>query len=139
MHLLKVEIAVWTLLGYFWIQAIRAQLYGMIGGRRNVVECQSWSANRVKLFHIRKYGRIPLSEYFYFLEEGGGPWDRTQSTFQRGPKASPSGDPGAGVLPGIWRNSIPEYFSYKDPQTKSGGRTLEAGGKNPKPEQEPGS
>ncbi|KAF2570819.1 hypothetical protein F2Q70_00004317 [Brassica cretica] len=62
---------------------------------------------------------------------GGGPWDRTRSTFQRGPGASPSGDPKAGVLPGIWRNSIPEYFSNKDPKTKAGGRTLEAGGRNP--------
>ncbi|KAH0859063.1 LOW QUALITY PROTEIN: hypothetical protein HID58_087324, partial [Brassica napus] len=50
-------------------------------------------ANRVKLFHIRKYERIPLSEYFHFLEEGGCPWDWTRSTFQRVPKESPSGDP----------------------------------------------
>ena len=26
------------------------------------------------------------------------------------PRVSPSGDPEAGVLPGVWRNSIPEYF-----------------------------
>ncbi|KAH0879654.1 hypothetical protein HID58_067048, partial [Brassica napus] len=56
----------------------------------------------------KKYRRIPLSEYFHFLEEGGGPWDRTRSTFERGPGAFPSGDPEAGVLPGIWRNSIPD-------------------------------
>ncbi|KAF3571248.1 hypothetical protein F2Q69_00059621 [Brassica cretica] len=28
-----------------------------------------------------------------------------------GPGASPSGDPEAGVLPGVWGNSTPEYFS----------------------------
>ncbi|KAF3527576.1 hypothetical protein DY000_02039171 [Brassica cretica] len=32
---------------------------------------------------------------------GGGPWDRTRSTSKRGPRASPSGDPEAGVLPGV--------------------------------------
>ncbi|KAF3557672.1 hypothetical protein F2Q69_00012701 [Brassica cretica] len=69
----------------------------------------------------------------------GGLWDLTRSTFQRGPGTPPSGDPEAGVLPGIWRNSIPEYFSNKDPKTKAGGRTLEPGGRNPKPEQEPGT
>ncbi|KAF3565710.1 hypothetical protein DY000_02016265 [Brassica cretica] len=108
--------------------------YGLLGAKPCLGGCRigrSWSANSVKLFHIRKYGRIPLSEYFHFLEEGGGPWDRTRSTFQRGPGASPSGDLKAGVLPGIWRNSIPEYFSNKDPKTKAGGRTLEAGGRNP--------
>ncbi|KAF3541185.1 hypothetical protein F2Q69_00023310 [Brassica cretica] len=28
-----------SMLGYFCVQAIRAQLYGMIGGKRRVVEC----------------------------------------------------------------------------------------------------
>ncbi|KAF3520388.1 hypothetical protein DY000_02060321 [Brassica cretica] len=55
-------------------------------------------------------GEIPLSEYFHFPEEGGGPWDQTRNASQRGPGASPSRDPEAGVLPGVWRNSIPEYF-----------------------------
>ncbi|KAF3532094.1 hypothetical protein DY000_02039916 [Brassica cretica] len=32
----------------------------------------------------------------------GGPWDWTQNTSQRGPGASPSGDPEAGVLPGAF-------------------------------------
>ncbi|KAF3552601.1 hypothetical protein DY000_02006915 [Brassica cretica] len=40
----------------------------------------------------------------------GGPWDRSRSASQRGPRASPTRDPEAGVLPGVWRNSIPEYF-----------------------------
>ncbi|KAF3552051.1 hypothetical protein DY000_02007523 [Brassica cretica] len=33
---------------------------------------------------------------------GGGPWYRTRNTSQRGPRASPSEDPEAGVLPGAF-------------------------------------
>ena len=36
---LKSEFTLSNVLGYFSVQAICAQLYGMIGGRRHVVEC----------------------------------------------------------------------------------------------------
>ena len=42
--------------------------------------------------------------------EGGGPKDRTRSTPQRGTGVPLSGDPKVGVMPGVWRNLIPEYF-----------------------------
>nr|VDD60919.1 unnamed protein product [Brassica oleracea] len=35
----EIKVSVWLLLGYFCVQATRAQLYGMIGGRIHVIEC----------------------------------------------------------------------------------------------------
>ena len=49
-----------------------------------------------------------------------------------GPRVSPSGDPEAGVLPGVWRNSIPEYFfpqhgpfTIRSDHNPQAGQTLE--------------
>ncbi|KAF3581357.1 hypothetical protein DY000_02031092 [Brassica cretica] len=60
---------------------------------------------------LQLLGVFSLTEVFLFPEEWGGPRDWTRNTFKWGPGASPRGDPEAGVLPGVWRNSIPEYFS----------------------------
>ncbi|KAF2570874.1 hypothetical protein F2Q70_00002857 [Brassica cretica] len=62
-----------------------------------------------------------LSEVFHFPEEGGDPGTGLRKLHSGEPGfllvgilgtgVPSSGDPEAGVLSGVWRNSIPEYFS----------------------------
>ncbi|KAF3608401.1 hypothetical protein DY000_02049505 [Brassica cretica] len=76
---------------------------------------------RMVLFHIRKYGRFSLSEVFHFPEEGEDPGTGHRKLHSGEPGfllagilgtgVPSSGNPEAGVLPGVSRNSIPEYFS----------------------------
>ncbi|KAF3557005.1 hypothetical protein F2Q69_00013401 [Brassica cretica] len=68
-----------------------------------------------------KYGRYSLSEVFHFPEEGGDPGTGLRKLHSGEPGflvvgilgtgVPSSGDPEAGVLSGVWRNSIPKYFS----------------------------
>ncbi|KAF2534989.1 hypothetical protein F2Q68_00020649 [Brassica cretica] len=65
--------------------------------------------------------KFSLSEVFHFPEEGGDPGTGPGKLHSGEPGfllagilgtgVTSSGDPEAGVLPGVWRNSIPEYFS----------------------------
>ncbi|KAF3484738.1 hypothetical protein F2Q69_00052565 [Brassica cretica] len=66
----------------------------------------------------------PYRKFSISRRKGGRSWDRTQKIHSGEPGfllagilgigVPSSGDPEAGVLSGVWRNSIPEYFSRTD-------------------------
>ena len=65
----------------------------------------------MEVFHIRKYGRFPLSVICLFLELEAVPGANTGVLDIGDPELFWNGDPEIRVLLGVKRKMIPEYFS----------------------------
>ncbi|KAF3561250.1 hypothetical protein DY000_02014276 [Brassica cretica] len=65
----------------------------------------------MEIFHIRKYGRFPLSAICLFLELEAVPGTDIGVLDTGDPERFWNGDPEIRILPGARRKMIPEYFS----------------------------
>ena len=64
----------------------------------------------MEVFHIRKYGRFPLSAICLFLELEAVLGADTGLLDTWDPELYWNGDPEIKVLPGVRRKMLPEYF-----------------------------